>query len=124
MKNKLNLKKADLIILTVVIFTAIVLFALKTDSGALTAQITVDGETVHEVILSSVEKTYTFFPGNGTEIEISQDHVRFLSSDCGGKDCVNCGKLTRAGETAVCIPNKTLIRLSGKDNSSPDILTY
>lgn len=124
MKNKLNLKKVDLIILIAVIFTAIVLFVLKSDSKALTAQITVNGETVHEVILSSVEKAYTFYPGNGTEIEISQDYIRFLSSDCDGKDCVNCGKLTYAGETAVCIPNKTLIRLSGKNNSSPDALTY
>lgn len=124
MKNKFNLRKADFIILTAVILTAVILFLFTSGASAVTAQILVDGNTVHEILLPSVKETYVFCPGNGVEIEISQEYVRFLSSDCSGKDCVNCGKLTRAGETAVCIPNKTLIRLSGKSSSAPDVLTY
>lgn len=124
MKNKLNLKKADLIILSVIILIAVILFFVRSDSAALTAQITVEGETVYDIVLSSVKETYTLSLDNGTEIEISQEYIRFISSDCGGKDCVNCGKLTSAGEAAVCIPNKTVIKLSGKSNSSPDAITY
>ncbi len=124
MKSKFNLKKADFAVLLIILLSAAILFALRADSSAITAEISVDGEIIHTAVLSSVEKPYTVSPDNGTVIEISHDYIRFISSDCSGKDCVRCGKLTATGATAVCIPNKTIIKLSGNSNYLPDALTY
>ena len=46
-------------------------------------------------------------------IEISGKTVRFASSDCPDQVCVRTGTLTRAGQIAVCLPNRVVVRLVG-----------
>ncbi len=124
MKNKLKIKKSDIIILCTILIAAAVIVSLRGNTASLTAQIIVDGEILYDIPLREVKENYTLYLENGVSIEISQDFVRFVSSDCNGKNCIACGRLTSAEEAAVCIPNKTLLRLSGKSNDSPDIITY
>ena len=124
MKNKLKIRKNDIIILCIILIAAAAILLLRGNTASLTAQIIVDGEILYDIPLREVEENYTLCLKNGVSIEISQDYVRFASSDCSSKSCVACGRLTSAEEAAVCIPNKTLLRLSGKTVSSPDIITY
>lgn len=41
------------------------------------------------------------------------DGAAVLSSQCPDKICVHAGKLTRSGETALCLPARVTLRLEG-----------
>lgn len=50
------------------------------------------------------------------------DGAAVLSSQCPDKICVNKGKLTRAGESALCLPARVSLRLEG--GAGTDGTTY
>lgn len=52
---------------------------------------------------NDIELTVVFYP----------DGAAVQEADCPDKLCVGFGKLTRAGESAVCLPAKTVLRLEG-----------
>lgn len=43
--------------------------------------------------------------------------VSFLHSGCRDQICVRTGKLTKAGQTAVCLPAKISVRIIGRDHT-------
>lgn len=61
---------------------------------------------------NGITLTVVFYP-DGAQVE---------NSACPDKLCVNCGKLTRAGETAICLPARVTLRLSG--GNGIDAATY
>lgn len=124
MKKKLSIKKADILIICAVLFSAGCLFLFTTSDGPSQAEIIVDGAIIHTVNLSSEKETRTIDLDNGVIIEVSENSIYFKQSDCNGKDCIACGRLSSPGDMAVCIPNKTIIKLTGKQNGSPDAVSY
>lgn len=58
-----------------------------------------------------------------SKIEIKQGKVRFLSSPCANQYCVHQGWLHRAGQAAICLPNRVSLELLGTQKSY-DSLNY
>lgn len=58
-----------------------------------------------------------------SKIEIKQGKVRFLSSPCANQYCVHQGWLHRAGQAAICLPNRVSLELLGAKKSY-DSLNY
>ena len=97
------LRKADIFIIAAVIVAAAALWlALSQYQGKLEAVVTVDGEVLRTVDLSS-------------------GAIWVAEAGCRDKLCAACGKLTRMGDTAVCLPARTVITVSG---SELDAVTY
>lgn len=132
MKNKSQKSKnkyfrlADLIvaavILTAATFSLISAFA-AVDENSLTAVITVGGQMYREINLSAVEEPYDMTVEGNEEavLHISSEGVRFVSSHCPDKLCVNTGLLTKSGQSAVCLPARVSVKLVSDDNSGqPD----
>ncbi len=111
-----ELKKGDFaIILAILLLAGAVFlpFALAPTQG-LTCEITQDGETVRRIRLGAgVNETITLEGAVTNTIVVEPDGVYFASSDCPDQVCVHTGKLTRAGQTAVCLPNRVVVRLIG-----------
>ena len=122
--NKVLPKKADIIVICLFILSASALFALKGTEAAVNAEIYVDTELIKSVRLSGNTEEYTIDLENGVTITVNGSTIAFSDSDCTGKDCVSCGALSHSGDTAVCIPNKTVIRLTGKNRSKIDTISY
>ena len=56
-------------------------------------------------------------------IERSEDgRVRFLSSDCPDKVCVKTGWISLPGSCAVCLPNRTLIKITAGETENDIIV--
>ena len=55
-------------------------------------------------------------------MEVKGGRARIACSDCPDKSCVNCGWLTHAGQSAVCLPNAVSLTLTGGD--APDAVIY
>ncbi|MDR3766045.1 MAG: NusG domain II-containing protein [Butyricicoccus sp.] len=112
-----NLKKGDLVIIAIVLLLAALVFApfALAPSQSLTCEITQDDETIRRVRLGAgYQETITIEGDSVTNvIQIEDDCVYFASSDCPDQVCVRTGKLTRAGQIAVCLPNRVVVRLVG-----------
>lgn len=124
MKRIKLIKKGDLLVIAVIAAIALILFIpTLSKKEYLTASVYADGKIIREIDLNAVEKTYTFSPKEGTEIEVSHCRIRFCSAVCRDRLCVSSGWLDRNGQTAACLPEKIVICIKGSDNA-PDMLTY
>lgn len=126
MKEKRKIiKKADIAVIVICLVAACLIFMFSYGRGGAVAEIISGGETLYTIDLSKVRENYIITLDNGMEIEVEKDAIGIIKSDCPGQDCVKCGMLTRPGQTAVCIPNETLIRLKGKKPGRvPDAVSY
>ena len=117
MNTKL-LRKGDFIVIAVIIIVAAVFMLwsnLKSDSPQ--AVITVNGKTVETVDLDSVNEKIIIKPETTPEVVIVAENgaIRFESAECKDKLCISCGNLSKHGDTAVCLPSKTAITVTGSD---------
>jgi hypothetical protein len=118
------IKKGDIIIIAVILLAAAVFtFWSNSKTESVQAVITVDGETVKTVDLSNIKEKITFIPATDPRVVITAENgeIRFESADCEDKLCVACGNLSKHGDTAVCLPSKTVISVIGSD---VDAVTY
>ncbi|MBR5409450.1 MAG: NusG domain II-containing protein [Clostridia bacterium] len=115
----------DFVILAALALAALVIFLVfrAPAGGTLTARVTADGETLYEIDLGTVTEEQTLTLENGVVIALYPDGAKIVSSPCKGHDCVRAGKLTRAGQCAVCLPEKTVLLLTGAPGGGPDAIT-
>ena len=119
-------RKADLIIVAVIIIAAAGFLLLKnynSKAEKLTAEIIVDGRLYETVDLSSVNEQNRYILDTDPQVVIMAENgqIWFEKSDCPDKVCVKSGKLKHKGDTAVCLPAKTIVTILGSDL---DALTY
>lgn len=113
------MKKADAALILVIIAAAGALFLLRGAGGhADVARVYLDGECVWECALDS-EGT---FETEGVLVTVSGGSARIAASDCPDALCVARGDISRAGESAVCLPNRLSLVLEG--GNSPDAVVY
>lgn len=122
MNERKLVTKRDIAVLAVLVFFAIALllffrFGLK---DGRTALISVDGRDYMTV---SLDKDDEIMLENGVKIIVSDGKIGFAESDCPDLVCVHTGMLSKAGDVAACVPNKTVISVSGGE-ASVDTLTY
>ena len=73
----------------------------------------------HDEIAEKRECTHD----NGSEIAAENGEIWVESSPCKDKICMRTGKLCRAGESAVCVPLKTVVSIKGTTENI-DVITY
>ena len=125
MLDRIKPKKADVILILVLLAAALSLLLLRGRGDALTAEITVNGVSANSIDLRAVASPYDITLENGVRLHVEPGGISFTASDCRGKDCVRCGVLKRAGQAAACVPNRTLVLLTGKpQKGAPDAVSY
>ncbi len=124
MKRKLITKK-DFILIVVLALVSVSLLVFNSfyKKDGETAVISVDGKTVKVLDLSKIDKKAEIELENGVVITAENGTVCFTESDCRDKVCIGTGKISKAGDTAVCVPNKTVITVIGESDSF-DTVTY
>ncbi len=117
------IKKGDILLVAAIAVIAGIFFLWQSlNSESLTAVITVDGEVVQTVNLSAKEEKI-IIPDTQPKVKIVAENgkIRFDYAECEDKLCVSCGNLEKKGDTAVCLPSKTVITVAGSD---VDAVTY
>lgn len=105
----------DIIIIGIIIIIAVILYfgtkpIIKQGDKA---EILLEGKVIKTLDLS--EDT-TYSPeGLDIVLEVKDGKARFVSSDCPDKICVNTGFIDKRGQTAVCLPNKLVLRIADSD---------
>ncbi len=128
------MKKGDILLAGLVIAAALALWGLSglrenNSSGRLVAVIKSGGRIIEEVCLDD-EKEARQIPIDKDFrqiILVQPGRIRYLESDCPRKYCVSSGWLDKAGDFAVCIPNRTMVvlqRRGGNNEEDIDGISY
>ena len=125
-KRKLLVGK-DLLVLALLLLAAAGLCFLPREASA-RAVLTVDGETAAVRELEKLEKpermTVAAYGGIELLVEFSPQGARILSSTCPDKTCARAGALTRAGDAAVCLPGRAVLKIDDKKAPAADAETF
>lgn len=117
------MKKNDLILSAILLVTAILLFAafnIFASKKGENVEIFVDGSLYKKVSLSQDEIITITGSSGGTNVLVIKDlKVYMKEADCPDKVCVHQGSISRSNETIVCLPNRIVVKITGKADS-PD----
>lgn len=110
-KRKFALR-SDFIVIFVLAVIAIAAFAVfNSGEEAGYAEIIHDNELIARL---SLEEDRIYTPeGFDVTFEIKDGAAAFISSDCPDKICVNMGFISKKGQSAVCLPNRLTLRITG-----------
>lgn len=111
-----RLKWGDCIIIGVVLLLAAALTALmaqNTAGGRLYAEVWQNDVLVERVALTDETDRTIDLDGHNV-IMLEGKTARVESADCRDQVCVRTGTLTRAGQVAVCLPNRVVLKLVGE----------
>lgn len=113
-KFSLKPKKGDLAAVFFVFICVAAFFIprLFVKSESAVAVVYVNGREVQRLDLKkdtvvTVTETYT------AEICVEGGQVYVKESDCPNGDCVRTGKISKKGQSIVCLPNKLAVRIEG-----------
>ena len=117
--DKAGLKVFDYVIIFLTIALSAGLFAVSATGQATATQcvVEVNGEEYARVDMISVSGEKVIKTDNefGTNtIVIDRDGVRITHTSCPDKTEVIAGRIDKAGQCLVCLPNRLVVRLEGK----------
>lgn len=81
-------------------------------SEDLVAVISVDGVETERLVLENGERTVEA-GGYTLHITLTETTVVVDRADCPTQDCVHTGRISRSGQSIVCLPARVVIQLTG-----------
>lgn len=115
-------KKRDIIFIGVLLVMALIAFFvvdkfIKKDGNKVV--IKVDGEIVKIVNLTDTNNIIVNgYDGGTNTVVIENGTVYMTEADCPDKICVNTGKISKIGETIVCLPHRVVVEIQGEVSQS------
>jgi hypothetical protein len=107
--NRPLFKKADAVIIALLVILCGVVLLLPRQSGG-EVKITENGKTAAVLPL---DKDGELTVGAVT-VTVSGGEAWISGSDCADKTCIRTGHLRRAGDAAVCLPNRVAVTVTGE----------
>ena len=111
-------KKRDIIFIGVLLVVALIAFFvidkfIKKDGNKVV--IKVDGEIVKIVNLTDTNNIIVNGYDGGTNTVVIENGIVYMTeADCPDKICVNTGKISKIGETIVCLPHRVVVEIQGE----------
>ena len=114
--KKTGIKKGDIIILTVLLCIAALIFCALhfLSPGGNSVKIEVASKTVAHLPLDEDTVYNVEINGKTTNtVEIKDGKVDVTYADCPDKICANHRKISKSGESIICLPNKVVVSIEG-----------
>lgn len=124
--NRELIKKRELLIILLLLTAALAAWYLFTLFSA-GSRVTVEqnGTVVYQQLLGEMKEPLRMEvigqSGNPVYIELDQTGAAIVQSSCPDQTCVHTGKITRAGETTICLPERVSVTITG---DMVDAMTY
>ena len=112
----------DFVIIGAVLLLAGVMlafFAAKASGDTLYAEVWQDDKLVERVELTDTTDRTIDLDGHNV-IVLSGKTAKIADADCRDQVCVRTGTLTHAGQAAVCLPHRVVLKLVGVNDSGID----
>lgn len=120
-----KLKWGDFVIIGAVLALAAAvagILALGASGDRLYAEVWQDNTLVERVELTDSTDRTIDLDGHNV-IVLSGRTAAMQSADCRDQVCVRTGTLTRAGQVAVCLPNRVVLRITGETSEIDAIVS-
>ena len=122
MGKKVFFRKKDLIIVAVIFLAVFLADFFQENVLGSKAEIIYNGEVIETLTLNKdIAISYDVHPK--IVLEVLNGQIRFLASDCPDKICVNTGFISYEGESAACLPNKFIVRVSSGAKNPVDAVS-
>lgn len=110
-------KKGDAVIVLVSLMAALAVYIAFSFSGeAGYVEVTVESKQVFKCSLSD-DRTETLHTQYGDiTFWVKNGETGVAESDCSDKICVKSGKISKTGQSIVCLPLKTIIKIKGRED--------
>ena len=116
-----KMKWGDFVIIGAVLLLAgamIAFFAEKASGDTLYAEVWQNDTLIERVQLTDATDRTIKLDGN--TIVLSGKTAKIADADCRDQVCVRTGTLTHAGQAAVCLPHRVVLKLVGVNDSGID----
>ena len=114
------MKKADFILIAVVVALAgvLLIFLYGYSSSGAYVQIEVDGEIV-EILPLNADNTYEIKTDNDGEntLVIKDGFAKMTAANCPDGICTNHMKISRNGESIICLPHKVIVTVVNENKT-------
>ena len=119
------IRKADiaLFIALVLLGGALVVPAMFFDASGDTVKIAVAGKLFGSYPLDEDRKIEVKKGGNVNLVIIKDGYVKMESASCKNQICVHTGKIKRAGQSIVCLPNRVSVTIEGESDEGFDTVS-
>lgn len=107
--------KSDLIVVAVLVLAALAAWLgglLASGSGQTVVRIYSDNELFFELSLPAKDQTIPV-PDKQLVLEIKDNQVGVLTTDCPDQTCKKTGYISRPGQSIICLPNRVAVQLAG-----------
>lgn len=93
------------------------------DSAALTVVVSADGQEIDRFPPSALADAPRIYTHNGYTLTVTaeDDGLRVSEADCPTQDCVHTGRISRSGQSIVCLPARLVIQLAGGTAAPDDV---
>lgn len=109
------------ILLVIACIIGIFVYVNNSNSKLLTVQVILDGDIIREYPLGdSDEYNMECMLETGNYVVIKDGEVFMKDANCPDKLCVKQGKISQAGETIICLPNRLVIKIIGDSYSETE----
>lgn len=125
MNGSLFNRRDIIVILILLLFAALIYLYAQNFifKNSQTAEILYDN-TVIETVSLDKDRTFSLDEFPNIVFEIKDGSIAFIQSDCPDKVCIHTGFINKTGQTAVCLPNKIILKLvSDSRDDAPDAVT-
>lgn len=116
-RNKPLHLRADLLLIAGLLAASLAAYALMqlfVKKEGVYAVVKVDGRIVHQLTLKeTAQLSVAGYQGGSNMIVVDGSSVYMKEADCPDKICVHTGKISRTGETIVCLPHRIVIEITG-----------
>lgn len=109
------------ILLVCLISYVLIQFVVKKDGDVVL--IKVDGEVKHQLELNKdTELMVSGYNCGENQVVIKDGAVYMSDADCPDKLCVNMVRISKTGETIVCLPHRVVVEISGGESSIDSVV--
>lgn len=125
MKKHVIFRRADLLLAAAVAAICLFLFWPSGQAEGVQAVLYSGGQAIKRIALAEVGEPYTLTLGASPQatVLVEKGRIRYLSADCPDALCVKAGWLSKPGDTAACLPARTVISIEGGRDGA-DVQTY
>ncbi len=125
------LTKFDIYIIIAVVLLAVLSYLALgigiSNDIPIAAEIMVDGKiycryNLSDIASHKIVEIDTKFGKN--TLKITNNGAEMIDADCKDKLDIKCGKISKAGQIIICVPNHVSVRLVGSNANNVDKVTY
>lgn len=122
--GRIFFRRSDIAVVAIILFVALGIWGWRMfapQSEAKRIEIICDGKLTDTIVLPAADDVIALGEDGHVKLELKDHKIRFLETDCPDKICVRTGFISKVGQSAVCLPNRIVVRITGGNGNETGV---